>query len=64
MYPLHWWKSPFFYPIGNSPPAHLTQDLAPEENAQILLLGCGDPRNILHTIHAGLGNSKCDHTAP
>ena len=55
-YPVLWWKTPFFYPIGNTPPVCLTRDLAPEENAQILLLGCGDPRNILHTVHVGLSD--------
>ncbi|KAG8723297.1 hypothetical protein FRC09_003898 [Ceratobasidium sp. 395] len=27
-------------------------DLSPEQDADILLLGCGDPRNILYTTHA------------
>ena len=49
--PVVWWKTPFFYPIGDTPPICLTQDLAPEEKAQILLLGCSDPRSIFHTIH-------------
>ncbi|KAG9076324.1 hypothetical protein FRC06_009568, partial [Ceratobasidium sp. 370] len=30
----------------------LTQDLSPEQDADILLLGCGDPRNILYTAYA------------
>src|SRR5205823_4199143 len=30
----------------------LTQDLPPEQKADILLLGCGDARNILFTTHA------------
>jgi hypothetical protein len=41
----------FFYPIGNTPAVSLTQDLPPGENANILLLGCGDVRHILFTIH-------------
>lgn len=29
-------------------------ELSREENAQNLLLGCGGPRNILHTVHSDL----------
>ncbi|KAG9084838.1 hypothetical protein FRC06_003876 [Ceratobasidium sp. 370] len=43
---------PFFYPIGNTAAISLTQDLSPEQPADILLLGCGDPRNILFTLYA------------
>ena len=39
----------FFYPLGNTPPVCLTQDLTPDQDAAILLLGCGDARNILFT---------------
>ncbi|KAJ5046777.1 uncharacterized protein L3040_004004 [Drepanopeziza brunnea f. sp. 'multigermtubi'] len=42
----------FFYPIGNTPAVCLTQDYPLEENADILLLGCGDVRNILFTTYA------------
>ncbi|GLB37437.1 putative protein with domain of unknown function (DUF4470) [Lyophyllum shimeji] len=49
-YPLHWPGKYFFYPIGNTSPVCLTRDLAPEESADILLLGCGDPRHVLYTI--------------
>lgn len=41
----HW------YPIGNTPAVCLTQGLPPESKADILLLGCGDVRNILFTVH-------------
>ena len=41
----------FFYPLGNTPAVSLTQDLNPEQDAKILLLGCGDARNILFTVH-------------
>nr|XP_018905173.1 PREDICTED: uncharacterized protein LOC109035832 isoform X2 [Bemisia tabaci] len=37
----------FYYPLGNTPPVSLAQDLPPEQDADILLLGCGDARNIL-----------------
>lgn len=45
----------FFYAIGNTAPVCFTQDLVPEQGADILLLGCGDPRSILYTIYADLG---------
>lgn len=40
-----------FYPMGNTPAMCLAQGLPPEKKADILLLGCGDPRNILFTTH-------------
>ncbi|KAJ6624931.1 hypothetical protein B0H10DRAFT_1783805 [Mycena sp. CBHHK59/15] len=49
-HPVLWPKS-FFYPIGNSSAVCLTQNLLPEKSANVLLLGCGDPRNILYTLH-------------
>jgi hypothetical protein len=52
-HPVLWPKKKFFYPIGNTAPVCLTQDLSPEQSANILLLGCGDPRSILYTIFAG-----------
>jgi len=42
----------FFYPVGNTPAFCLTQDLPREEPASILLLGCGDVRNILFTTYS------------
>lgn len=42
----------FFYPIGNTPAVQLTRDLPRETSADILLLGCGDARNILFTVYA------------
>ncbi len=42
----------YFYPIGNTPAVHLTRNLPPKQPADILLLGCGDVRNILFTIYA------------
>ncbi|KAI0096587.1 hypothetical protein GGR51DRAFT_543152 [Nemania sp. FL0031] len=41
----------FFYPVGNTPAVSLTQSLPPDSPAYILLLGCGDARNILFTRH-------------
>ncbi|KAI0739271.1 hypothetical protein C8Q80DRAFT_1275407 [Daedaleopsis nitida] len=40
----------FFYPIGNTSAVCLTRDLPPEESANLLLLGCGDPRHVIYTI--------------
>ncbi|KAI1821825.1 hypothetical protein F4861DRAFT_541599 [Xylaria intraflava] len=50
----------FFYPIGNTPAVSLTQSIPPDASADILLLGCGDVRNILFTNH--INNRKMDIT--
>jgi hypothetical protein len=42
----------YFYPVGNTSAIHLTRHLPPEEPADVLLLGCGDVRNILFTTYA------------
>ena len=34
----------FFYPMGNTPAVNLTEGLPMKKPANILLLGCGDPR--------------------
>lgn len=47
----------FFYPVGNTPAVCLTQDLAREQEANVLLLGCGDVRNILFTSYSNNGSS-------
>lgn len=49
---LFWPGKYFFYPIGNTSATCLTRDISPDESAHILLLGCGDPRNVLYTIHS------------
>ena len=48
----------YFYPLGNTPALCLTQDLLPEQKANLLLLGCGDVRNILFTCYADGGSSN------
>ncbi|CAE6441890.1 unnamed protein product, partial [Rhizoctonia solani] len=54
-HPPFWLSKQFFYPIGNTAAISLTQDLSPEQSAaDILLLGCGDPRNILFTLYSDL----------
>ena len=49
----------FFYPIGNTSAVVLTDSLVPEEPADLLLLGCGDPRNILFTVYSQANDSEC-----
>ncbi|KAF8593184.1 hypothetical protein BDV93DRAFT_393786, partial [Ceratobasidium sp. AG-I] len=51
-HPTVWMAHTMFYPMGNTSAISLTQDLSPEQDADILLLGCGDPRNILLTIYS------------
>ena len=60
-YPLIWpRRAYYYYPVGNTAPVCLTQDVPPEVSPNILLLGCGDPRNILFTIYSsGLDDVKC-----
>ncbi|OJT01820.1 hypothetical protein TRAPUB_7727 [Trametes pubescens] len=49
-HPLVWPTKYFFYAIGNTAAVCLTRNLPPEEHADILLLGCGDPRHVLYTV--------------
>ncbi|KAF1937809.1 hypothetical protein EJ02DRAFT_505767 [Clathrospora elynae] len=51
-------QAPFFYPVGNTPAVCLTQSLPPELDADLLLLGCGDFRNILFTVYGGAQQSS------
>ncbi|KDQ58082.1 hypothetical protein JAAARDRAFT_129471 [Jaapia argillacea MUCL 33604] len=52
------WRSKYhFYPIGNTSAVSLTRDLPAQEAANILLLGCGDPRSVLYTIASEGSNS-------
>jgi hypothetical protein len=53
-HPLIWPPVDTFYPVGNTSAVCLTQDLAPEQDADILLLGCGDPRSVLYTVYSDL----------
>ncbi|GJE85068.1 DUF4470 and zf-MYND domain-containing protein [Phanerochaete sordida] len=62
-----WPGKSFFYPIGNTSPVSLLQHVPPEDDADILLLGCGDPRNILYSLYASgedqtPGKRKLDFT--
>ena len=40
----------YFYPVGNTSAVCLTRDIPPDLDANILLLPCGDPRNVLYTV--------------
>ncbi|TFY64352.1 hypothetical protein EVJ58_g2685 [Rhodofomes roseus] len=53
-YPLYWPFKNHYYPIGITSPICLTQYLPVEQAADVLLLGCDDPRNILYTVYADL----------
>ena len=57
-HPLAWPGKYFLYAIGNTVAVCLTRDIPPEEPANILLLGCGDPRNVLYTIYSEPQNSE------
>ncbi|KAH9885997.1 hypothetical protein C8Q73DRAFT_658897 [Cubamyces lactineus] len=57
-HPLVWPGKYFFYAVGNTPAVCLTRDLPPEETANVLLLGCGDPRHVLQTIFSEPSNSS------
>ncbi|KAJ3863560.1 hypothetical protein EV359DRAFT_42875 [Lentinula novae-zelandiae] len=56
--PLYWPGRYFFYGIGNTPTVSLTRDLSPQTPANILLLGCGDPRNVLFTVYNEASGSE------
>src|SRR4051794_29645803 len=49
-HPMCWPSRPQFYPMGVNAATSFTQDLSPEQSADILLLGCGDPRSIFYTV--------------
>ncbi|KAG1742518.1 hypothetical protein EDB19DRAFT_1827716 [Suillus lakei] len=57
-HPVLWRGKLFFYPIGNTSAICLTQDLCPTEKADVLLLGCGDPRHILYTVYTNSAGSQ------
>lgn len=54
--PTHLLTDTFFYAIGNTPAVNLTSSVPPDQDADILLLGCGDVRNILFSIYMDMGN--------
>jgi hypothetical protein len=48
--PLFWPGKHYFYAIGNTSAVSLARDMPPEKDINLLLLGCGDPRNVLFTL--------------
>ncbi|KAF2793232.1 hypothetical protein K505DRAFT_417911 [Melanomma pulvis-pyrius CBS 109.77] len=48
----------YFYPVGNTSAVHLTRNLPRAQTAQILLLGCGDIRNIVFTVYMDQDSGK------
>ncbi len=54
----------FIYPVGNTPASSLTESLPQGVDADILLLGCGDVRNILFTAYCESGLRKALHANP
>ncbi|KAI5986911.1 hypothetical protein EDD15DRAFT_2174355 [Pisolithus albus] len=54
---LYWPGRTFFCPLGGTSAVCLTEDLPPEQKADVLLLGCGDPRHILYTVYADVSVS-------
>ena len=51
-------QSPYLHPVGNTPAVCLTDSLASEIDAKVLLLGCGDVRNILFTVYIGRSSGR------
>ncbi|KDB20649.1 hypothetical protein H109_07402 [Trichophyton interdigitale MR816] len=62
--PVRLLTTKFFYATGNTPAVCLTHSLPPDQDVSLLLLGCGDVRNVLFTAYAdlGSGNRKVDVT--
>ncbi|KAG9122150.1 hypothetical protein FRC07_001603 [Ceratobasidium sp. 392] len=60
-HPLTWPSWAKFYPMGINPAVSLTQDLSPEQPVDILLLGCGDPWNILYTLSTDVTAPPTNH---
>jgi hypothetical protein len=56
--PVHIAQSPFLCAAGNTPAVCLTQSIPPEEDANLLLLDCGDIKNMLFTAYSGAGISE------
>ncbi|KAF7363888.1 hypothetical protein MSAN_01046800 [Mycena sanguinolenta] len=47
---FQWPGKRFFYAIGNTSAVSLARDVAPDQDLSLLLLGCGDLRNVLFTL--------------
>jgi len=51
LYPQYAGSAPDSHPLGPTPAVCLTQDVPPEGEMRILILGCGDVRNVLFTVY-------------
>lgn len=49
--PIYWSSKPHFNPLSTSAPTCLTEYLPPEQDAHVLMLGCGDARSVLYTVY-------------
>jgi len=61
--PTHLLTASFFYAIGNTPAVNLTGSVPPDQDADVLLLGCGDVRNVLFSVYMSTRKgtpSQCD----
>ncbi|OJJ43054.1 hypothetical protein ASPZODRAFT_19755 [Penicilliopsis zonata CBS 506.65] len=56
-YPAVLSRLSFFYPVGNTPAVNLTQHIPSTKKADLLLLGCGDVRNVLFTAYMNASRS-------
>ncbi|KAJ6449567.1 hypothetical protein C8R45DRAFT_145080 [Mycena sanguinolenta] len=63
-HPLFWPGKRYFYAIGNTAAVSLARDVPPDKDISLLLLGCGDPRNVLFTLFSehDTANRKLDFT--
>jgi hypothetical protein len=54
----------FFYAAGNTPAVNIARAVPHGQDASILMLGCGDLRNILYASYVdhGLPSRKLDFT--
>ncbi|KAI1339894.1 hypothetical protein F5Y15DRAFT_382431 [Xylariaceae sp. FL0016] len=48
-----------FYPLGNTTAVNLLRGFPHGEDADVLLLGSGDVRNVLYTMYAERGMREC-----
>lgn len=53
--PTHLLTTSFLYAIGNTPAVNLTGPIPPDQDADVLLLGCGDVRNVLFSVYMDMG---------
>lgn len=56
--PTHLVTASFLYAIGNTPAVNLINSVPPDQDADVLLLGCGDVRSILFSVYMDIGNGE------